>query len=396
MFTFFFISGVAEGEPLTFERALTLAREHAPRIAAARIQLEEARGRLLTASAVLRDNPEIVAGAGPRTAGADHSIDREISVTQALETGGRRGARLEEGRARFAEDDARTTGLVATALRDVGRAFYRTLHAMWRMEALAENRGIAEAIAASAAERERAGEVAALDVNTAMIAAARASADALEAEASREESLGRLAILLDVTESEIGTLTGELRHVVDDDLDSLLRAASARPDVRRLEAEVARAEAESRLGKALLWPDVSVGARYAREEAADVALGVLTVSLPLFETGHGRRVAAASSMTRRRIELDALRRSVEIEVRTLHEAYEIRMRAADDLGSRAGRAADENQALARRSYQEGELDLPSLLFVRREGTDARLIHLDRLLEAALTGLELELAAGVLR
>jgi hypothetical protein len=43
----------------------------------------------------------------------------------------------------------------------------------------------------------------------------------------------------------------------------------------------------------------------------------------------------------------------------------------------------------------GKLDLPALLLVRAHALDARREHADRLLDAALTGIDLAVAAGSL-
>ena len=57
---------------------------------------------------------------------------------------------------------------------------------------------------------------------------------------------------------------------------------------------------------------------------------------------------------------------------------------------------DENDALARRSFEVGQISLPELLLVRRELVDARLEYLNRLLEVAEAAIEQDAAAGVLR
>jgi hypothetical protein len=44
---------------------------------------------------------------------------------------------------------------------------------------------------------------------------------------------------------------------------------------------VREAEADRRLGEGLAWPNLGIGARYEREEGADIALGTLSVTLPI-------------------------------------------------------------------------------------------------------------------
>ena len=56
----------AQSVRLTMGDALTRAREQAPRIVAARLPIDEAKGRLLGASQRFQNNPELEAGVGRR------------------------------------------------------------------------------------------------------------------------------------------------------------------------------------------------------------------------------------------------------------------------------------------------------------------------------------------
>ena len=71
-------------------------------------------------------------------------------------------------------------------------------------------------------------------------------------------------------------------------------------------------------------------------------------------------------------------------------------RAVEELESTALPSLDDNESLAQKSFEAGEIDLGELLLLRREILETRLVYLDRLLDAALTRVELEAAAGVLQ
>ena len=57
---------------------------------------------------------------------------------------------------------------------------------------------------------------------------------------------------------------------------------------------------------------------------------------------------------------------------------------------------DENEALARRSFEVGQINLAEWLLIRREIVDTRLEFLSRLLEVAEGAIEQAAAAGVLQ
>jgi cobalt-zinc-cadmium efflux system outer membrane protein len=57
---------------------------------------------------------------------------------------------------------------------------------------------------------------------------------------------------------------------------------------------------------------------------------------------------------------------------------------------------EQNEALARRSYEMGELGLADLLLVRREVLETQIDFLGRQFDAAIAGIELETATGALK
>jgi cobalt-zinc-cadmium efflux system outer membrane protein len=83
-------------------------------------------------------------------------------------------------------------------------------------------------------------------------------------------------------------------------------------------------------------------------------------------------------------------------VRAAFDVYNLQAAAVEELERDALPSLEENETLARRSFEEGEIGLAELLLIRREGFDLRAIYTERLLEAAIAGIELESRAGVLQ
>ena len=108
----------------------------------------------------------------------------------------------------------------------------------------------------------------------------------------------------------------------DTDLNTVLDAASQRPELRALEAGVQEAEADVRLGGTYSKPDYGFGVRYSREEGDQIVLGGVTVTLPVFSRGQELRAVGAARAARLRAELDASRARVRLEVRSAFEAYQ--------------------------------------------------------------------------
>ena len=381
---------------LSLDDVLARARERAPVILAARRQIDEARGRLVGASVLLRDNPVVQGAAGPRRREHDTSTDLDVGISQTFELGGRRAARIDGATAGVDVQAARGDDAARRLLRDVSAAFFRAVAADERVRLARTAEGFLGDLQQVAARRYRSGDIPVLDLNLALTAMARARSDRWAAEADVVATRGALQVLLGGEVDEPLRLRGALHGRRRYDLDALLARAPERADLRELAAEVGEAEAEVRLGTGAAWPDLGVGVRYGREEGADIALGALSVTLPLFAHGQEQRATGAARASRLRFELDAQRRVVRAQVRTAFDIYQHQVAAAEELEREVLPRLDENEALSRRSYEAGQLSLPELLIIRRETLDTRRVHQDRLLDAVLAGVELEAAAGVLQ
>lgn len=384
----------AQSRSLTLADVLARAREQAPQIVSARLALEEARGRLLGASLRFQTNPEIDAALGNRNGSGTRFTDFEVGLGQSFEPGARRSARMAGASAAIAQSSANIDEVTRTVLRVAASAYYRAVHANERIKLLSATHELAAHVHAIADRRFKAGDIAVLDVNIARTSLARVRAEREGAEASKALALGELRQLLRL-ENDIG-VDGSLTRPGDTDLNAALQTASQRPELRGLEAAIAEAEAELRLGLTFSKPQYGVGVRYSREEGDQIVLGGMTVTLPMFSKGQEQRAVGSARAARLRAELDAARTRVQLEVRAAFDAYNRRLAAVRVLEVEAIPGLDENEQLTTRSFEVGQLGLPELLLIRREFLDTRSQYLDALLEAALARIDLDASAGILR
>jgi outer membrane protein, heavy metal efflux system len=384
------------GQPrsLTLSDVLTRAREQAPRILAARRTVDEARARLASASLRFTSNPELEAAVGPRRTSDGGAVDFEAGLRQTFEPGSRRTARIAGVTAVIDERTADADETMRVVLREAAVAFFEAVHGSERIRILTNSEQLAANVLQVADRRFRAGDVAILDVNIAKASLARVRADREAAGAASAAAIGFLRQLLGLD----GPLTmeGSLSGAASPDVQSLLRAAAARPEVRALEAAVREAEADVQLGKSFGRPDYGVGARYQREGGDQILLGAFTVSLPVFASGQELRSTGSARAARLRFELEAVRARIEREVRTAAEVFDRRVEAVRILERDALPGLDENDTLASRSFEVGQIGLPDLLLLRREILETRLQHVDALLEAALARVERDASAAILR
>ena len=386
-------STLSKGETMNLDQALSRARERAPTVLVARARIEEARARLKGASLLLRENPEVDAAAGRPESG---ETELDFGVIQNFDMGGRRSARIRMAAADVASSVAEADNSLREALRDVRVSFFRALLGQERTTFAQRTEEIASDVLQLAKQRHEAGDVALLDVNLAAAAAARARAETRAARAEYAGGMGELRLLLGFMPDQELILEGHLRDPQQYDLPSLLASAGNRADIAVLRAELEAANAEVRLGRALGWPELGLGARYEREDGDSLLLGAVRFTIPVFDRGQGVRAEANARVRRLQLQINEALRAVHSEVRTAFEMYSQRRAAAEELELNALALLDENEGLSRESYEAGEISLAELLLVRREVLEIRREYLSLLLEVATTAAQLEASAGVLR
>lgn len=380
-----------QGTTLTIEDALERARQSSPAIVAARMRIEEARGRVVGAAQPFSTNPTVEVEAG-RRAGEVSTTDYGVEVGQELELPQRRRARVDAARAGVTQQEQRAREAERGVLREVATVFFRAIESRERADAAASSKHLADEALRIAERRYSAGDVAQLDVNLARTTVARGDAEARVAAATLRGYLTQLQVLLGLAEPV--TVSGSLGDGSTLALTELVGRAADRPDIRVLEAEIAEAEAEQRFARTLRWPDFGLRASYGREEGDRVVLGGVGISLPLFNREQEQTAVANARLTRLRAERDALTRTIEAEVRGAVASFDALRTAAADYRRTVLPLVEENERLALESYEVGQIGLGDLLLVRREALDARRAFIDQLIETRLAEVELRAMAGV--
>jgi Outer membrane protein len=383
----------AQAQPvvLTYEAALERARSAAPAIVAARMRVEEARGRIIGASLPFPTNPTIGVEGGRRSGGAS-SADYGVEVAQELDMPARWHARIDVARAVVSQEEQHASESERQVLREVATSYLRALEARERADSATNGKRLADEALHIAERRYAAGDVAQLDVNLARTAVARAEAETRAASATLIGHVTQLQVLLGITAPV--TIGGSLRDARPLTKNDLLARAAERSDVHALDAEIAEAEAEQRLAKTLRWPDFGLRASYKREGEERIVLGGVGMSLPVFNRGQEASAVASARLARLHVERDALTRTVEAEIHGAIASHDALSGAAEEYQRSVLPLVEENERLALESYDVGQIGLADLLLVRRESLDARRTFIDQLIEMRLAEVELRAKAGV--
>lgn len=384
---------------LRWRDILQRARERGPLTSLARARIAEAEARRVDAAVFPRENPDFEVGVGPRLiGGALDSPYVQMALTQPIDLGGGRAARLRIAEAGVTSTRAEVDADAQLAQREAGAAFLRALWAEARAKLAEQSLESARTALVSAQKRLQAGDATVLEVNVARSGVARALAALRGYEAEREASLGFLRVLVGVSPRQTLELRGDLSDSLIRDKAALPKAARERPELRALRAEREAAEAMEDLSDALAWPRIGIGAAYQYEDGeAHTIFGTLSLTLPIFERAQGLGAEARAKRARAERAAAATLDRVHGEVQTALDVLSKRKEAVEAFDQPG--ATDvyrENVLLACRGYDAGETSLSDLLLIQRELVETEADRLERLLALRLTELEALAAAGALQ
>lgn len=363
-------TGAALAEPVSLAQALVQGAEQSPRVSQAKAQADAAEARARQAG--VSPNPELslevenFAGSGAFR--GLRSTETTLALSQRLELGGKRSARVAVAGAE--RDFAFLT--YKAALADLDRDI-RLAHAELRAN---EDRAVlARDNTAAAEELSRTARILVEAGRDPPLRQLRAEATLAEARAEQARTFSELLIARRL----LGTLIGSNDPDLSATTDQEAAPANVAPDTPTLNEQLAIAErsaaqARVRLARAEAVPDVTASGGVRRfEEAKDTAfVAGISIALPFRDRNRGNIEAAQSESIAAESGLVIAQRDANrarYDARMLLEAAEVRYEALAGPGIAQ---AEEALRLARIGYNAGKFSLLELLDAQHALTTARL------------------------
>jgi len=358
----------------SFPKLFEQAERTAPRLRELDAIVEAAQGRARQSRAwpnpVAGVELEDVAGTGAYR-GTSQS-QATVSLSEPLEIGGQRSARVASGQAGVRAAEARR----ALARLDFG---YDLAVAYAQAEATAIRMDIAAEDLARAREDLRAARALVKSGNEAELRAVQAEAAESEANAeldtARADSAAALAglsslagvadIFAAVTPSLLQSGGGDMRpETTDPTVDPpAVKVALAERDAAERQVDVERK-------RVIPTPSVSIGLRRIKPDDATTFVFGVSVPLPLFDRNRGQIAAARAELTA----AQERERGARLEAQTASRAASTQLGAAisrQEAAQKAEAAAREAYRLAHIGYEAGRTPLIELLSARRALTEAQ-------------------------
>jgi cobalt-zinc-cadmium efflux system outer membrane protein len=386
------LPAAAENVELDLRSAIERAHRFAPEATAAHGHVAEAEAGVLGAEILFTTNPEVEAGAGPRwTPG--RPTDAEVRVEQNLEPWRREprqqlaGAELRRARA---EVDRTTRELDL----EISLAFYEALFADRAAELARHAQDLAQRAVVVADRRRQAGDITDLEANLARAASGRAASAALAAASERSLVIGRLAARIGVAPGDTISLRGDFAPAVVPDPAVLRGSLAARADVRVLDREREVAGAQHAQAIASGRPEISLWAAYQREDTADIVLGGLRMSFPVWNRAQGEQAAATAREHSAAQVRDATLRAADRQLADVVAAYTSAKQATDAFERDVVPLLDDSERLLQRRIDAGQIAISDYLVARQELLGARREYLERLVAMARAAATVRFVAGV--
>lgn len=346
----------------------------APRRAESQAQIAAAQGRLDQAGAwrnpELSLNVENFAGKGPME-GLD-SAETTLSLSQTLELGGKRGARIDGARrdvdlarARDAQARADYAAALAVGYAEAEAAQLRADQARELLEAAQSDARAADLLVEAGKEARLRGLQAQADAQS-----AQAGLD--QALAARDAAFGRLSAQAgsgDTYDSLTSSLLSADAAIDAEPVDT--------PAVLSAQADRDSAAAKVRVEQLQSRPDLTVSAgvrRFAGDGSTAMVAGA-ALPLPLFDRNRGNTAAARAELAAAEARLAQARLDAVADLAAARS--HARSASAQASAAAAGEAAAaEAYRLARIGYEAGRLPLLELTAARRALAAARLQTLE--------------------
>lgn len=321
--------------------------------------------------------------------------DQFAFLQQTLETGGKRGQRLDLAAASKQRVELERELLSQQIAARVAVAYWTALGAARVHAILVESAENLQRVVEYHEIRVREGAIAEADLLRVRVEAQRLNVDINHAFLAAERA--RIHLFREMGQSEFpsvkfaDTVEAALSETVTADESTAL---AERRELRLARAAMEQARAQQSLQSALAMPNVDVLFGYKRTAGFNTMVGGVQWDLPLRNRNQGNIAAAGAEYRVAESSLAAAEALVKAEFAAALSAYTLHRRDIVTFLEPLQKQADETYRIADAAYREGGADLLRLLDAQRVRIEARLAYIQGLTEVRQAHAELQAAMGV--
>ena len=384
-------AAAAAAEPLSLAKAIELALEGNPEVAAAKRQWEATEGQVLQGRS--RPNPELA-----------YSLEDTRSKTRTqswqlnlpVELGGKRAARTKAAEKSREQAQAQLAELQATVRANVAAAYFDVLTAQERLVLARDSAALAKSSTDTVSKRVAAGKVSPVEESKARVAEAGVRVELAQAASEQRNALSRLFALLGRIDAPYTVLEGKAENLPSvPSLADLQPLISSAPGVVLARIEVDRRKALSDLEQSKRVPDVtvSVGMQRSNETQRNVLLFGVSVPLPVFDRNQGNLLEALKLEDKARDELQAASVRLHSEVAQARERLSTITAEVQSLQQDVLPGAKSAYDAATIGFENGKFNFLEVLDAQRTYFTAKSQYLKALGEAHRAAADIDRLLG---
>ena len=384
-------AAAAAAEPLSLAKAIELALEGNPEVAAAKRQWEATEGQVLQGRS--RPNPELA-----------YSLEDTRSKTRTqswqlnlpVELGGKRAARTKAAEKTREQAQAQLAELQATVRANVAAAYFDVLTAQERLVLARDSAALAKSSTDTVSKRVAAGKVSPVEESKARVAEAGVRVELAQAASEQRNALSRLFALLGRIDAPYTVLEGKAEKLPSvPSLADLQPLISSAPGVVLARIEVDRRKALTALEQSKRVPDVtvSVGMQRSNETQRNVLLFGVSVPLPVFDRNQGNLLEALKLEDKARDELQAATVRLHSEVAQARERLSTITAEVQSLQQEVLPGAKSAYDAATIGFENGKFNFLEVLDAQRTYFTAKSQYLKALGEAHRAAADIDRLLG---
>jgi cobalt-zinc-cadmium efflux system outer membrane protein len=384
-------AAAAAAEPLSLAKAIELALEGNPEVAAAKRQWEATEGQVLQGRS--RPNPELA-----------YSLEDTRSKTRTqswqlnlpVELGGKRAARTKAAEKTREQAQAQLAELQATVRANVAAAYFDVLTAQERLVLARDSAALAKSSTDTVSKRVAAGKVSPVEESKARVAEAGVRVELAQAASEQRNALSRLFALLGRIDAPYTVLEGKAENLPSvPSLADLQPLISSAPGVVLARIEVDRRKALTALEQSKRVPDVtvSVGMQRSNETQRNVLLFGVSVPLPVFDRNQGNLLEALKLEDKARDELQAATVRLHSEVAQARERLSTITAEVQSLQQDVLPGAKSAYDAATIGFENGKFNFLEVLDAQRTYFTAKSQYLKALGEAHRAAADIDRLLG---
>ncbi len=368
-------------------------RAQNPDLAAARLRIQEALGRMNQSGRLA--NPEIETGLEHNSRNGEGKF--EVGVSQRFPITDRLRLEKDVSLTELKASEAEVREVERQLIGQAREAVVKVLASRQRRELLREQSAVSKQFAGFLSEAAEKGEGSPLDAGQAKLEAISLSTEIRQLDASEIALIGELKPLLGMRPGEALSVGGTLPEAM---LPGTAADPARRPDFQAAKLEASAAAQGVALEFAKRYDDVEGGIFAAGERTEDAPKGYeneaivgvrFKIALPFWNKNEGAIQEAEAKKIRKEIEAVALGRGIRLEAEAARAEMQEWAKMIAEINDTLLPLADEQTKLAEDAYRNAQGEIQSVLRSREKRLQLAASRLDALREFHLARVRHETA-----